>query len=86
MKLDKSMFKDGERIEITNVRNIDIMDDTPSVLEVYFDDLRSCAKVIVWLDGRVIGANERFTFINNWLKKHPAFDTIVDDEVREFEL
>lgn len=80
------MFKDNEVIEITNARNIDLSIDTPSILEVRFYENKTWNKVAVWLDGVVIGVNERFTFINSWLKKHPKFDTIVDDDVREFEL
>lgn len=86
MKLNKNMFSDSGTIEITDLRNINTMEVSPSVLEVRFDDSKTWDKVVVWLDGVVIGVNERFTFVNNWLKKHPKFDTIVDDEIREFEL
>ena len=82
----KDNFKDKDSIEITNVRNVNQMEDTPSVLEVCFDDNKTYNRVVMWKDGVVIGVNERFTSANKWLKKNPDFDTIVDDEVREFEL
>jgi len=86
IKLSNNDFKDQDSIEITNVRNIDILQDSPSILEVDFNKDRTLDRVIVRLDGQIIGVHERFTFVNNWLKKHTDFDTVVTDEIREFEL
>jgi len=86
MKLSDTNFKNKDSIEITNLRHIDPTQDTPSVLEVGFNEDRTFDRVVARLDGQIIGVHERFTFVNNWLKKHTDFDTVVTDEIREFEL